>query len=392
VWQEDLLATARAHGIAHVLDPDFEVPEDPAAYGEYRMQQAWMYMVFKKIIKTPNGAEIVREHLMDFDMVAIITKLSADARTSTAARINLRTLFDLIVTTRYNSDYRGTATSFVQTFISRLTDYNTRVLDKHKIKRYEAKNYLRNALSPNKAMNDIELREAERVIAGEKEYSFQEYLGMVKHQATLIDERNASRRSAHNHTLHGLGQDDDTPADAHEDTGLNLSELIVNAAEARPPGARMDRSTWRSLTPEAQEIWDQLDDENKAKILRLRNGSNQSTRGNSSRRKAQANLVEHGGMDRGNETSEEEDDDEDAEVQVNQTDVVSKAKDEAHPADPRKMMATQGSTGKPSKRSANTAQLQRFQYHEEDIDEMLSDDWYDADQWDSGSDSESDFY
>ena len=367
-WREHLIITTRSHGLSHLLRFDY-APETQAEQEDYEYASAWFYGMLRENVKTPTGEKIIRDNISNMYIPMILSLLHKDAQKSTHAIVGIRDLYQNIVTMRLDASYRGTLHSFIRLYEDRVLDYNTRVKEGEKISETMAKVHLRTAVSTCKPLNDVQVREAEMMVVAGREYDYGQYLQVLKHQATLQDTKNASKRSVNNHALDWQDPDDACTSAEHEDeveVNQALSEYIINAAATERNTSRMTRSTWRSLTPEAQQIWDQLDDDSKSKILQ--GSSNKSaTRPTRTNRKTQVNV-----MEQVDETTEEladeptEDIIEDLEkdtIDINKTDAITKARDEAHPADTRKMMGSKKTT-----REANALKMQAFHI---DYDEAI---------------------
>ena len=322
------------------------------------LASAWFYGVLRDIVKTPTGEQIVRNYLQLQHIPTIMDEIHQDAKRSTHAIVNLRDLYLSIVTMRLDSTWRKSLSAFLLLFEDRVRDYNTRVPDGEKISETMAKVHLRTAVSTCRPLNDVQVRESEMMVMTGQEYTYQQYLQVLRHQATLTDTKNTPQRSVNVTEW----QESQTPEEADEEESYqvnqSLSEYIVNAAASERNLSRMARSTWRSLTPEAQKIWDQLDDDNKAKILKSSSGK-PTKRSQNNNRKVQANIAEQepSEVDEAGDTADETCGAQDTDtIEVNKTDAVSKAKEEAHPGDARKMLSSKGNTN----REVNSVQFQSF--------------------------------
>ena len=168
-----------------------------------------------------------------------------------------------------------------------------------------------------------------------------------------------------NHTE--LNQDHDTDPVSTDEEDDSSALMAYKSNIKRQPGSTMNKETWNSLSSDTQTKWDSIQGGDKTKILRY------SAQRADNRAKTQANVTDI------SDPSEESKDDEGV-IEVNSGSVVSKAKDDAHPGDPRKVMSTTTSN---KKVSANTA---RFLFDGEDsnkVDRLL--DAY----WDNEESSES---
>ena len=371
-WRERLLVTTCSHGISHLLRFDF-TPLDADEREDYQLSSAWFYDVLRRTVKTPTGEKIVRDNLGNMYIPNIMHLLHEDANKSTHAIVNMRELYLAIVTTKLDATYKGTLHSFIRLYEDRVRDYNTRAPEGERISPTMAKIHLRTAVSTCKPLNEVQIRESEQLVITGRDYTYDQYVQMLKHQATLQDTRNASKRSVNTHNLEWQDPSDDAlPSDDDDKMQVNqtLSDYIINAAITERNQARMGRATWRSLTPEAQQIWDQLDDENKSKILKGA-ASKPDKRASRPTRKVQANV-----SDMTPSSGDDDDDDIPTEdvtedlgrdaIEVNKADTIEKAVSDAHPADTRKMLGP-----KTSKREVNTIKFNAFNMNFDDAVEEL---------------------
>ena len=368
--------TARAHGLIHLFDPDYE-PLTLQEYKDYVDASAWFYMVLKKCVKTTTGENVIKKHIYDYNIPKVLAALAADARTSTHAVVNLRQLFLKIATMRCDANYRGTLMSFLNLFKTRVRDYNLHIIVAQQITEVMAKVHLRSAVAPCKPLNEVQIRESERIVLGEPEYRYEEYLQLLEHQATLVDARNAEKRAANSHLLEWSDPESEGKEEAI-DVNQALSEYIIQTAASKQ-GVRMSRGTWRSLTPDAQKVWDQLDDDSKALIL-----SNSQAKKGRAKRNVQANmtiqeLTEEQDEETPSEESPTSDESDGDTIQANNTEVLTNAKNEAHPGDPRKMM------GKKTTVEAKNVNFKQFNVNYEAMEHTVDAYWEE-------SDDESDFY
>ena len=127
----------------------------------------------------------------------------------------------------------------------------------------------------------------------------------------------------------------------------------------------MNKETWSALSEQGKTTWDQLSDQDKQKILTYA-----SKRGEKPKATTSAHMME---IDDGPEQSQEQENVANDELQVNSTNLI-KARNEAHPGDPRRMM---GATNNP------TAMVKFAQWNtthdntsEEDLDRFVDTYWY----------------
>ena len=344
-----------------LFNPDIDLDPSHPMYIYYWQAAAWMYDVMYAKIRTINGKRIVREHMEDYDVLQIMNELKADASSSTAGRLMLRTKLREIINMRLTSSYNKSITEFLTDLQNKIISYNQQqpVLSA-KIGDDNIRQYIECAVAPCKPLRDVGIREMERIIEGVSEgYNIEQYIGMLYSAAAIIDESRTERinrrASLHEINKHYFDHVDDGPTETSlqvrktdvemnttdsDDDGDVIKEFLAFKASMKtkhPTGSRMDRDTWRSLNKDTQKVWDTISDKDKAKILTFATKKPEKTK-----------TVDFNIHELGEEGSDATNDEVGAsELQVNVTDTISDAKSEAHPGDPRAMMSTHKSK-KPS--------------------------------------------
>ena len=189
-------------------------------------------------------------------------------------------------------------------------------------------------------------------------FTFPQYLAACFSAASLGDEgrmekikRGVNVREVNRHDF---DLDTDPPSsltinrhqleDSDDDEEGIFKEFLAYKASMkgnRPTGSRMDRKTWMSLDKEAQTAWDTIADEDKAKILTFASKNKDTTKKSIGVHMTETDMTD---ATKGDETI-----DDGPKLEVNSTDTICKAKEDAHPGDPRVLMSQQKSTNKPSK-------------------------------------------
>ena len=199
------------------------------------------------------------------------------------------------------------------------------------------------------------------------------YLLMLKQKAQVLDEERSGRRSTRGANLHEIDSNDTSLYEEIMEYAVNLAGRPGNIS------AKMNKETWSSLSPEGQKTWDQLSDKDKTRILNYARNRGVPSKAPPDRRSV--NLTDlSSGNDQSEPTSHDSSIDNDADppdssdtsidaseseaIAINQ--VISQARRDAHPGDPRKMLS---STTPTPTRSANVA----MRYSEPFFVDLLSD-------------------
>ena len=386
-----MMSTARAQGLGIVFNTSFEPPEGCPEYFVLWDMFAWMYDVLRQKVKIGSGRVIIRNHLMDYNVRVIMQELEVDACSSTQGRLLLRQGLQTIITMRLNSEWKKPFVDYIRLFENRVINYNEQQpVAATRINNIMCRQYLEASVSTCKPLREVSQREMERMAEGTSQgYTYDQYVIALKSAAALADEGRSIKASRGvniveinkayfdteddtspmtaevNHTE--LNQDHDTDPVSTDEEDDSSALMAYKSNIKRQPGSTMNKETWNSLSSDTQTKWDSIQGGDKTKILRY------SAQRADNRAKTQANVTDI------SDPSEESKDDEGV-IEVNSGSVVSKAKDDAHPGDPRKVMSTTTSN---KKVSANTA---RFLFDGEDsnkVDRLL--DAY----WDNEESSES---
>jgi hypothetical protein len=203
---------------------------------------------------------------------------------------------------------------------------------------------------------------------GSPGFSYEEYLTAIKSAATRIDATRSTKTRDVNMTL----IDDDEEIPDLLSVEASRIEYAINEVKRRyrDPGqlaAQMNSDTWKSLKPETQTAWDTLPQEEKAKILDYatkRGERRQEKLGQDSSKSVRINTHEiiHE-QDPTTETASDDptpDDGDKPSISVNN--VLTKARREAHPGDPRRVL------GSDKKKSYLTAMVHRLNRHDNSDD------------------------
>ena len=246
-----------------------------------------------------------------------------------------------IVTTRYDSrTWQKTTLDFVIAYNQLIETYNVQQARPDMvINDAMRRTYMQEALRSEKAFNAVADREQDRMTMGGRPLTYLEYYTLVKSVASQMDAHKKTRnRTLRDTNVHAI-KDEEFDDDEHIDTiEANFTKSGDNVA-----GSRMKLTTWKSLSDETKAIWDTIDPKEKAKILA-------ETRGDAKTPRRSVKLVDQdrpGDMEANVHEIQEEDIVEDEERAVLQANtVLSEARRDAHPGDPRRMMGSD----KPSKR------------------------------------------
>jgi hypothetical protein len=188
-WFGDLKNVMRSHGLAHLAYSRF-VPhlEDLPVFNA---QNAWMYNVLNRNLLAPEAQDIVQEHVYDYDAQMVIAKLVHFSRRSAYGVLRSTKLLQHLQTVRLGNSWNKTTYEFIISFQKYLRQYNEMQRNHQmRINPIMAKTLLENAVAPVEKFRLIQQRETEAVLRGGRTFSYDEYVTLLKHTATLADQAN----------------------------------------------------------------------------------------------------------------------------------------------------------------------------------------------------------
>ena len=185
-WNRSFIITATSHDLENVLNKKYK-PSNLEEVQLFKAQQAFTYSVLNDCLLTDFGKTLVREHLKDMDAQTVYSKLCDYHENSTKAKLSASELLSYITTARYDSRWRGTATSFILHWKNQL-----RLLDEVTPTSDRFSNAARRALLENAVHGVEELRgvktlEDHEVTMRKPSLSYPQYFDLVYSAATRYD-------------------------------------------------------------------------------------------------------------------------------------------------------------------------------------------------------------
>ena len=352
-WYDDAYALARAQGIECIFDHTF-VPAGMSAKQVFHYVQAFMYAVLRRTIRPPELWQYIEFYSKHSDAQACLIAITNHVRKSTYAIITLRDNMQAIVNARMIKDWKGSALEFIIAFDAMMDEYNKNQASRQLwINSHQKRQYLQNAVTGVRGLQDVLDRETDRVTMGDLPFTYEQYLHTLKSVATRLDDKRKKegRRFANWHDI----DVEDTPSKIEANVSeVDRMEYLINEAKRRKDpsdyAAQMNRDTWKSLKPETQEAWDKLPKEEKIKLLTY-------SKDRHDRRNAKVNFTDISDtMDinnheiKGDEVEDDQPSKDDSqessgELKVNTSEwkihnAEQRARSEAHPGDIRRMMGT----------------------------------------------------
>jgi hypothetical protein len=165
-------------------------------------------------------------------------------------------------------------------------------------------------------------------------FTYETYKQLLSSAATIYDESKVSRTRSVNFLDVLDDTSDDTPIQE-----MTNQEIMVNVLKGKMPGSSMNKETWNSIDKDDQVTWDKLGDGTKKKIL-------QYAYDRAQKKTPSAKVNQTAICEEQNETTDDTKADQDTGISEDEfqvmkteiTDVISKARKEAHPADIRRVL------------------------------------------------------
>jgi len=359
-WYSDSLALAKAQGVDCVFDHTYR-PVSAYHTELFYYQQTFFYAVLRRTIKPPELWQFVNFYAPSTDAQATIVAITNHARKSTHAIITLRDSMQSIVNARMIKDWKGPALEFIIAFDNMMDEYNKcQVRKELQINSFQKRQYLQNAVTGVKGLQDVLDRESDRITMGGTAFNYEQYLSALKSIATRLDDKKKTDGKRLVNWTEVEDSVDETPKAEVNHTELERLEYAINEVRRKRDSsdyaAQMNRETWKSLSPETQAAWDTFSKEEKANILTYSKDRHErrSAKAKVAETKSRIDVHNHDmskSENDGEDDSGEKSNPTEGNVQVNAlrwniNNATISARKEAHPGDPRRMMgSSQGTRG-----------------------------------------------
>ena len=269
-WRRSTISTARSHGCEQVFQPKYRPSskDDKALFDE---KQKFVYSVFETTLKTDMGKYFVRQHEHDYDAQAVFAKLEKHAISSTQATLDSSGLLAYLTSAKFDSGWKGTATSFILHWCDKLRIYEDLIPIKDHFGNSVKLTLLQNTVATVDTLNQVKLQSAHDVTHGGVELTFSQYKNLLLSATAAYDAKlGLSQPRSLRRTQEHSWTDSSGPDDASFDIDTDVTELSAFAARRSFPGTprhRLSREQWRALSASDRSIWDQLPNASKAIIL-----------------------------------------------------------------------------------------------------------------------------
>jgi hypothetical protein len=335
------------------------VPQSQAEWQNFFRQCAWVYNLYYHIVKVLEGRRMLLEERATSNAYRVLKKLINYARTSTHAKLHAQTLLKRIHDTVFNSRSAKLAAEHIDAFAEMVEQYNELQTDPRvRLTDPQILTLLQQSVAETPRLQAVQSNDMIRVTNGLSPMNFGQYMTMLRHEATLIDEVKIRATTSRSTNVHNVDEerDEQTP---EETPGVDPDDLEYRVYEAMQragnENARINDVTWGTLPRDTRRAWTTIPMADREAILKAGAAS-----GN---RKVNVSEVIDT-LELAPEESEQSPGTVDA-FQASQASGSttprtsnprnSDAYKSAHPADPRRMMS-QGNKSKPPARRAEVAE------------------------------------
>ena len=274
-WNTRLHATTRTQEVDRVPDPNFS-PRDAEDRALFEAQQNYMYAVFECTMLTDTGKTFVRKFEPTANAQAIYKAMVEYSQESAQASIDSSTILQYVASARIgDGSWRGTSQAFVRNWMDQIRLYEKLIDPRDHLQDGIKLVMLQNAVHDSKPLRDVKDTAIQLEAVSKVKTMYQEYTNLLLAKCATIDtdlsikSTKTPKRSVYNADVDPT-EDEATTANGIDSFGIDCDAhtLLANAHQTYSVHAtRMSGKTWHKLTPMAQGIWDQLDDESKALIL-----------------------------------------------------------------------------------------------------------------------------
>ena len=187
-WIKSIRANAKLHGVAPVLDKNYQ-PIGEEAIDEFDDMQTYMWAIVVNTIKTASGKQLIRQH--DGDAQMVFAKLHNELKESQKAEFSGDDLHDKIKELSI-SKWTGTYVSFLEHWSTQLFLWCELVAGtRSEPKENEKKKMLKTSVSTISVMASIATQEAIDIAKGYKKWTYDAYYDILMKQA--IDDDRAKK-------------------------------------------------------------------------------------------------------------------------------------------------------------------------------------------------------
>ena len=274
-WNTRLRATARTQEVDRVLDPNFS-PRDAEDRSLFEAQQNYMYAVFERTMLTDTGKTFVRKFESTANAQAIYKAMVEYSQESAQASIDSSTILRYVASARIgDASWRWTSRAFVLNWMDQIRLYEKLIDPRDHLQDGIKLVMLQNAVHDSKPLRDVKDTAIQLEAVSKVKSTYQEYTNLLLAKCSTIDTdlsvkpTRTPKRSVYNTDINPT-EDEVTTTNEIDSFGIDCDAhtLLANAHQTYGVHAtRMAGKTWHKLSPTAQGIWDQLDDESKALIL-----------------------------------------------------------------------------------------------------------------------------
>ncbi|KAL7564284.1 hypothetical protein ACA910_014347 [Epithemia clementina (nom. ined.)] len=263
-------ATAKAQGLANVIDPQYTPPRgDLHALELFTEQQIFLYSVLIKIIQTDQGRAFVRDHEDDEDAQAVIRKLIKHHTQSELAKREVIRLQRYITNLKLDDSWRGTTRQFLLHFQEQLRLLDKLVAPSERLLDHTRMTFLMQAVEHVPDLRRVKILDSMvSTKSGASSLHYSSYFNLLLDSAFDHDQAYKSKDTKRRHVQqHDFSEDysfdpffhldhyEDITTNSHEDTvQIHNATFKPTPGEDKPTPVFIPSKVWQQLSPADQDL------------------------------------------------------------------------------------------------------------------------------------------
>jgi hypothetical protein len=278
-FKSDTIIQAKAQNLEDVLKSKAEyTPDDPIDAELFQLDNNFMFGVLHAKVHTTQGKAILREHENTMDAQAVWSEMCTAYDTGTAESVKAADIMKYVMTTRItDGGWTGTKKNYILHWEDQIRQFND--LTDPAMHLHESWKQVMLELAVSDLPDFARVRDIADLIqtatknntAGAFHLDYTSYRSLLLSTAERIDaeETESGGKIRHKVYAHETADLDASIDDIRDNIALCEDAERLEAYESRRISNRpvLPFATWKSLPKKAQDVWDQLDDDDKRKIL-----------------------------------------------------------------------------------------------------------------------------
>ena len=276
-WHRAFANQARDKDVSAVLDASY-VPSSRIDTALFQEKQKYLYAVLEAKVETAKGKSIIRKYESTYDAQRAYAELSAYHLKSTKASLSSTKILEYITSAKIgDGSWNGTAENFILNWQEQVRLYERLVPTTDHFSDGQKRTMLQTAVHPLQELRQFKATAAMLKVHHGKDIDYEGYISLLLSTASDYDSKNLvskNKRQVYQHDM--VDYDDDVINNTESfdiDTPVDIIQAFASNFRPRsssngpPDRVRMPKDKWFSLDQKTKELWDQIDDKQKAIIL-----------------------------------------------------------------------------------------------------------------------------